>query len=31
MQPEVVAFFATIVVALVKIVQLWLVWYKEEE
>ena len=31
MQPEVMCFFAAIVVALVKIVQLWLIWYKEEE
>ena len=31
MQPEVVAFFATVVVALVKIVQLWIVWNNREE
>ena len=31
MQPEVMCFFAAIVVALVKIVQLWLVWDNREE
>lgn len=31
MQPEVMVFFTAIVVALVKTVQLWLVWDNREE
>lgn len=30
MQPEVMIFFAAVIFAVVKIVQLWIIWYNRE-